>query len=290
MKSTILQFKGLYGDPHPNAFPGLVIWEPLEVRSKLYNWEIEEHFHDDIVQLFFIEHGRGLLKTGKERRVFEGPCLLFIPANHLHGFSFQPPIGGDVLSISADYLEKSLDSEPQLLQSLQEILILKGKGHESLFGQLGESKQQFIKEWQEENEQKSLAMKAHFLLLFTHIYRLFAQQTGNLFSDDKRSLHYFQQFKKLIRKNLAEHWSIPQYAHQLGISRVHLNRICKEISGESAHHLIENQFVADAKTYLLNSSYSISEVAYLLNFKDPAYFTRVFKRATGVAPSEFQKN
>lgn len=290
MKSNILQFKGLYGDQHPSAFPGLVIWEPLEVRSKLYNWEIEEHVHEDIVQLFFITQGKGLLKTGKERRSFEGPCLLFIPSNHLHGFSFQPPIAGEVLSISADYLEKSLETEPQVLQSLQEILILKGDEPLMLFSQLLETKQQFIKEWQEENEQKSLAMKAHFLLLFTHIYRLFAQQTGNLFTEDKRSLQYFQQFKKLIRKNLAEHWSIPQYALQLGISRVHLNRICKEISGESAHQVIENQFVTDAKNYLLSSSYSISEVAYLLNFKDPAYFTRVFKRATGVAPSEFQKN
>ena len=46
----------------------------------------------------------------------------------------------------------------------------------------------------------------------------------------------------------------------------------------------------EAKKYLLNTNYSISEVSYFLNFKDPAYFTRLFKKMTGVTPSEFRKN
>ena len=290
MKSSILQFKGLYGDRHPTAFPGLVIWEPLEVRSKLYNWEIEEHVHESILQLFFIQSGKGNLKTGKDRIAFEGPCLLIIPNNHLHGFSFQPPIEGEVLSISTDYVEKCLENELQILPLIQEILLLKADMQAELYKQLLQSKNQFMREWKEDGEQKSLALKAYFLLMFMQMYRLFAEQTGDLFKESNRSLQYFQQFKKLIRTKVAEHWSIQEFAKELGISRVHLNRICQETSGESAHQVIQNALIVEAKNYLLNSSYRISEIAYLLNFKDPAYFTRVFKRATGVAPKEFQKN
>jgi len=291
MKSTILQFKGLYGDLNPNAFPGLLTWEPLEVRSKLYNWEIEEHIHEDIIQFFWIESGKGTIKSGKDRLVFEGPSLLSIPSNHLHGFSFQPGIEGEVLSISFDYVLKLLETEPQITQMLfEEILVIKFFDFADRLIYFKGLMQSIVSEWQEENELKSVAIKAYFLLFFTQLYRLQVLQQGNHLSDDKKSLQYFQKFKKLVRQNYLEHWSILQYAQQLGISRVHLNRICQETHGETAHQIIQNQLIIEAKNYLLNSSYSISEIAYLLNYKDPAYFTRVFRKATGVSPREFQKN
>ena len=290
MRSPILQFKGLYGDQSQTGFPGFLFWEPLAVRSKLFNWEIEEHVHQDIVQIFWIQQGDGVIKSGKNQLKFQGPCILCIPANHTHGFSFQPDIQGEVLSISADYVEKSLESEPQITQAIQEILVLEHTNDSQLFKQTLRSKEQFIQEWQEENEKKSLALKAHFLILLTHIYRLYKQKTGSMLTESKASLTYFQQFKKQIKIHLTEHWSIPAYAKALGISRIHLNRICLEISQTTAHQLIQNQLILEAKNYLLNSSYSISEIAYLLNFKDPAYFTRVFRNATGVSPREFQKN
>lgn len=291
MKSNILQFKGLYGDQSSNAFPGLLLWEPLEVRSKLYNWEIEEHIHDDLLQFFWIESGKGIIKSGKDRYPFEGPCILSIPSNHSHGFSFQPAIEGDVLSVSTDYVGKILESEPQITQMvLDEILLIQFIDFTDSFLAMKAFKKSILQEWKEENEQKSLAMKAYFLLFFTQLYRLQILQKGHTVNEDKKSLRYVQQFKKLVRQNLLEHWSIPQYAIQLGISRIHLNRICQETLGETAHQLIQNQLIIEAKNYLLNSSYSISEIAYLLNYKDPAYFSRVFRKATGVSPSEFQKN
>ena len=43
------------------------------------------------------------------------------------------------------------------------------------------------------------------------------------------------------------------------------------------------------KNTLLNTSYSVSEIAYFLNFSDPAYFSRLFKKVVGVPPGEFRK-
>jgi AraC family transcriptional activator of pobA len=197
---------------------------------------------------------------------------------------------GDVLSISADYVEKSLAAEPQLIEAIQEILVLSQANNSPLFKQTVLSKDQFIQEWREENEQKSLALKAYFLLLMTNLFRLYQLKSGNMLTENKASLNYFQQFKKLIKIHLTDHWPVPVYAKELGISRIHLNRICQEINDTSAHQMIQNQLIVEAKNYLLNSPYRISEIAYLLNFKDPAYFTRVFKNATGVTPREFLKN
>jgi AraC family transcriptional regulator, transcriptional activator of pobA len=89
---------------------------------------------------------------------------------------------------------------------------------------------------------------------------------------------------------LHESKSIEEYAKELNITAVHLNRICQSIVQKSALQIVQDYLINEAKKYLLNTSYSVSEVSYFLNFKDPAYFTRLFKKQTGVSPSDFRKN
>ncbi|MFX5756507.1 helix-turn-helix domain-containing protein, partial [Acinetobacter baumannii] len=68
----------------------------------------------------------------------------------------------------------------------------------------------------------------------------------------------------------------------------HLNRICNEVRGKSALSIIQEHLIEQAKTYLLHTSYSVSEIAYLLNFEYPNYFARLFKKLNGVSPREFR--
>jgi AraC family transcriptional activator of pobA len=70
---------------------------------------------------------------------------------------------------------------------------------------------------------------------------------------------------------------------------MHLNRVCKIVVDKSPLQILHELVVAEAKKYLLNTSYSISEISYFLNFNDPAYFTRLFKKNVGVSPSDFRK-
>ncbi len=59
---------------------------------------------------------------------------------------------------------------------------------------------------------------------------------------------------------------------------------------KSSLQIVQEYLVGEAKKYLLNTNYSISEIAYFLDFQDPAYFTRLFKKKTGQSPSEFRGN
>lgn len=76
-------------------------------------------------------------------------------------------------------------------------------------------------------------------------------------------------------------------AHSLNMSLRNLQRKLSE--EQSSYKEILNQTRKDlAKSYMADSSYSISEIAYLLGFADTSSFTRAFKRWTGKAPSDFR--
>lgn len=48
-------------------------------------------------------------------------------------------------------------------------------------------------------------------------------------------------------------------------------------------------FITEAQLLLTDVTLTISEVAYKLNFDDKSYFSRIFKKKTGLTPAEFRK-
>jgi AraC family transcriptional activator of pobA len=53
---------------------------------------------------------------------------------------------------------------------------------------------------------------------------------------------------------------------------------------------VQDYYISEAKKYFSHTSLSIAEVAYQLNFEDPAYFSRYFKKKEGISPREFVRN
>lgn len=85
--------------------------------------------------------------------------------------------------------------------------------------------------------------------------------------------------------------SIEKISDQLGISRVHLYRKIKEISGLTPVDYLRNFRLAKAVNLLGQRRYSISEIAYQTGFSSPAYFTKCFRDVFNMTPSEYiEKN
>ena len=76
----------------------------------------------------------------------------------------------------------------------------------------------------------------------------------------------------------------------MNISPLHLNRVCKEVNQKTATNVINDYFLTEAQKYLNFTDYSISEIAYLLNFNDAAYFSRFFKKEVGLNPKDYRNS
>ena len=132
-------------------------------------------------------------------------------------------------------------------------------------------------------------LKAQFYKLICTIYRLFEiQELVNETDADPKALKYFRAFQKNVTKSEFPK-SVPRFADELHISTVHLNRICKSVTGKAASVIIQEYLVKQAQNYLNHTSYSISEIAYLLKFEYPNYFARFFRKHTGISPKEYRE-
>jgi len=91
--------------------------------------------------------------------------------------------------------------------------------------------------------------------------------------------------KQILEKRFNDDAFDPlELSRQLGISRSQLFRKIKALTGLSASHFICFYRIYVAKEKLQKTNLTISEIAYEVGFKDPAYFTRVFTREFGFSP------
>lgn len=290
MAQKLINFNGLYGDTLAPLLPNFIHYEVLETRCKMYDWEIKTHLHTDLYQLFVLQEGENILLIGNEEITLPSPSIVLIPTNTLHGFHFQPQIIGSVITFSESFLEILFKEFPQIILELNQLRYFSFNDHEVIFEHIAQLQTEIIRELEEDNKGKQLVVQSLFQLLFVKIYRFIITQKEAFSHSDNRTLQYFQGFQKSIKRSIQESKSIEAYSQELGITSVHLNRICKSIAQKSALEMVQEYVINEAKMYLLNTSYTISEISYFLNFKDPAYFTRVFRKKTGISPTGFRSN
>ncbi len=97
------------------------------------------------------------------------------------------------------------------------------------------------------------------------------------------------QFRKLISIHFLEHLPLAFYAEKLYVSIPYLNKVIKETTGKSAHGLIDEMILIEAKILLRYTKLSVNEIAYQLSYNDASYFVRLFKKLSGQTPLNYRQ-
>ena len=105
--------------------------------------------------------------------------------------------------------------------------------------------------------------------------------------DSKHSL--VQESIEYIEKHYQQQMSVGDISRALGTSTSYLSRIFKESTGETIIRTINNKRIEKAKTYLAETDYKVYEVADILGFENVTYFSRFFKKHTGMSPKEYKE-
>jgi len=97
------------------------------------------------------------------------------------------------------------------------------------------------------------------------------------------------EFKKIIHKKVGEFLSIPEYASLLFTNTSKLNAACKTHLLSTPASLVKAHKILEAKRMLSNQQTTIKQIAFALGFEEATYFTKYFKKETGLKPKEFQQ-
>lgn len=97
----------------------------------------------------------------------------------------------------------------------------------------------------------------------------------------------FEQFHKLVTKDFKEHRSVRFYADKLCITPKHLSFVVKNVTGKTAAEWIDGYIILESMTLLKFSDMTVKQVSNILNFPNQSFFSKFFKRHTGMSPSEY---
>ncbi|WP_302287121.1 helix-turn-helix domain-containing protein [Bacteroides clarus] len=99
----------------------------------------------------------------------------------------------------------------------------------------------------------------------------------------------FRRFIALVNEHSKQERSVNFYADKLCLTPHYLSTIIREASGQTVMQWINQSVVLEAKVLLKHSDLLIFQISDELNFPNPSFFSKFFKRMTGMTPAEYQK-
>ncbi|MGO1118345.1 helix-turn-helix domain-containing protein [Rhodovibrionaceae bacterium A322] len=293
---SLIPAYALYGES--DLFPDVLHCESIHRRSALLGWTIKAHHHPDLHQFFWIESGGSCLQLDGEELTLPAGSVLSLPPFAVHGFTFAANTRGWVVTAPRFQLERSLGHERSQGQGESALNSLSTPFHTALHVDDPQRRRgvrlfdALAEEHRNQDSDRPLALLSWLGLLAVWFARqqdmTVTEQTRP--ADNKnRKLALLKRFKQEVEDHFRSQLGIGDYARRLGVSSTHLSRICREVSGQPASHLLQQRQLLEAKRALVYTTLTIAEVGYSLGFSDPAYFSRFFTKLTGQSPRQYRE-
>lgn len=272
MRSAIPTY-ALYGET--SSRQDWLHWETIQSRSRLHDYAIAPHRHAQFFQVLSLTGGRGEVTIDGTAFSLRPNTVVVVPALTVHGYRFSRNVAGVVVTMmERDVAALGLDMpEAQVIRGSQDIAAML---------------QGLIEEADRPAANQDAAMRAHLTLLVVALNRASSHAVSEG-SEDRGRIHA-QAFRHLVDRQFRQTRRIGDYAAAIGISRTHLNRVCRQMLGASALEIIERRIALEARRQLMFSSLTIKQIGAELGYDDPAYFTRFVTRTLGAAPATIRRS
>lgn len=222
-----------------------------------------------------------------------GPgTLYFIPENHLHAIGhWSPDVRGFHCIFDADYFLLCLRNQVRL--SAYPFFQPDGTPFIKLPAAEAERIAELFRTMRFEhcrrqtiNDDLLVRMYLNILLLETE--RLYRHRQDIEETPLPRQQQLVAQFRKLVMQHCLYKRQVSDYAALLYVTPHYLNDTVKAVSGRAASAWIHDQLLAEAKSQLVQTDDTITQVATRLHFSDASYFCRFFRKQTGLSPAQFR--
>lgn len=142
-----------------------------------------------------------------------------------------------------------------------------------------------IRELQLRQGQYEMFCTAHMLMILSAFARQRAQ------GEEAAALNKMRRLSGVIEqmhRRCGEELSVAALAEECGLSEYHFIHLFRECTGFSPHDYIIRLRMDKAKDLMASTTMNISQIAFAVGYSNPLYFSRLFKRRTGLSPTQFR--
>ncbi|MED4956968.1 helix-turn-helix domain-containing protein, partial [Paenibacillus macerans] len=119
--------------------------------------------------------------------------------------------------------------------------------------------------------------------------RLAAWIDGLREAKERGRSHVLQRALLYIGQRYKEELSMEQTAEHVNLSPYYFSKLFKLRTGENFSDYVTRLRIEEAKRLIAEGRLSLKEICYEVGYKDPNYFSRVFKKAAGMTPTEYRQ-
>ncbi|HLP11849.1 MAG TPA: helix-turn-helix transcriptional regulator [Flavobacteriales bacterium] len=261
---------------------------PLELKTD-YDTSVP-HRHN-YYEMFIFTKGAGYHDIDFTRYTISECAIHFVSPGQVHQVERELGTYGYVLLFSRDFFAMNTENKNLLF----DLPFLNNNGPDPVLD-LSQAEMSFFTtilstmevEYKNKNSLKEEMLRSYLNLLLLQSHRLYNEKhpvakviTGSTLYKD---------FRILLEKNFTKEHKVMEYAEKLNVTEKTLNENIKKVTGKTASEHIFDRIILEAKRLLKHSDLTTKEIAYFLNYQDPAHFSKFFKTQTGQSPSDFREN
>ena len=249
------------------------------------------HRHDFYVTVIFTK-GTGVHEIDFQKYDVSEGSLFFLSPGQVHSWELSSDTDGYIFFFSQPYYEMhyvnqklknfpffNSPSFPRKLQLQSDELINMTRLFEDI---------------QNEHQSQNVMKQGFILSVISQIYiqsvREFSKGDEKTPATSVSYFKHYQDFENLLEESFTSQKSISFYASKLNISAKHLNRITQTVMQKTASEIITERVILEAKRMLIYLDEGLVEIAFRLGYEEYSYFARMFRKNTGITPSQFIKN
>ena len=135
------------------------------------------------------------------------------------------------------------------------------------------------------NRQAVSCLVAAMMHHYDGIYR---QHMDSLKASQSREQTIFDRFIYLVNQYATREHQISFYADKMCLTERYLGTVIRQASGTTAKEWIDRAIIARIKVELKHSDKPVAQIADELHFTNPSFFSKYFKRLTGITPGEYR--
>ncbi|NOQ74661.1 MAG: helix-turn-helix domain-containing protein [Crocinitomix sp.] len=246
------------------------------------------HKHDFYLVVLFTK-GQGVHEIDFNAYPIKPGSLFLLRPGQTHHWELSEDIDGYIFFHTREFYNllfpnRNIDDYPVFNSNYNSPLI------ELETNQVDEYTEHF-KQILEEYEQRFWLKDRRISLLVDLIYvdlaRIYRAKHPTTSDDSMKRINRLLQLEKQIDLYYKTRKHAKDYAAALNVSVKHLNKNVILALGKTTSDLIHDRILLEAKRMLIHGNASIQEIAYDLGYEDASYFSRFFKKKTGISPSDF---